>query len=71
MRSGTTKKGLLLSRCVWYHYRQENPHMIGHIYRYQHPVVDGLWLYVGQGAKRDLDHRHLQFRLCFVLDIEK
>ena len=32
--------------------------MLGHLYIYPHPFVSGQWLYVGQGAKRDLDHRH-------------
>jgi len=31
--------------------------MIGHLYRYPHPSKDGVWIYVGQGPKRDAEHR--------------
>jgi peptidyl-tRNA hydrolase len=31
--------------------------MIGHLYRYPHPTEEGKFLYVGQGAKRDSEHR--------------
>ena len=31
--------------------------MIGYIYRYPHPTEVGKFLYVGQGKKRDKDHR--------------
>lgn len=27
--------------------------MIGHLYRYPHPLIEGRWIYVGQGPKRD------------------
>jgi hypothetical protein len=31
--------------------------MIVHLYRYPHPFIRDKWLYVGQGTKRDKDHR--------------
>ena len=31
--------------------------MIVHLYRYPHPTLPDVWLYVGQGPNRDKDHR--------------
>jgi hypothetical protein len=31
--------------------------MIGHLYRYPHPLIEGRWIYVGQGPRRHKDHR--------------
>jgi hypothetical protein len=31
--------------------------MLGTLYRYPHPLIEGRWLYVGQGPNRDIKHR--------------
>lgn len=31
--------------------------MLGTLYRYPHPIIEGQWLYVGQGPDRDYRHR--------------
>lgn len=31
--------------------------MVGHLYRYPHPLDSSKFIYVGQGAKRDQEHR--------------
>ncbi len=37
--------------------------MIGHLYRYPHPFLSGVWIYCGQGENRD--KRHLSGRSSF------